>query len=263
LATADGGRVELLELSGTGLIYYDDISLIQNSQIGEWKNWAWSDDGLYLYHLGTNYWELNVCTTAFNISTATPKGIAYNYETDLTGSTWTTMGYSSTIIAPIQAFIGPDDGGLFVAFDSSTTPGHEDEELCRLPLLKDPLYAELPVLTEFGLSNPFIGLYMRPWDKDTNERKRVIAYRILHYASAATFAGTSNVGVDWIDTEKITDLGVTTAAFTSDRNINIAGNTARIYRGGMTRQRIHKITFSGERTQILKGLEIDYEVQSG
>ena len=114
-----------------------------------------------------------------------------------------------------------------------------------------------------GVVNPNYTAYTKPWDLDTNERKRINNIRLLHYADPRTAVGTSNIGVDWIDTEKITTDGIHPDSFTGDVNIDVNKATARLYRAGTCRQRIFKLTFAGTQTQILKGLEIDYDPLRG
>lgn len=114
-----------------------------------------------------------------------------------------------------------------------------------------------------GITNPDFTVYTKPWDLDTNERKRINNIRLLHYPDPRLSVGTSNIGIDWIDTEDVTEDGISPASFTSDRNIDINSMTARLYRAGICRQRIYKLTFTGTRTQILKGLEIDFDQLRG
>jgi len=114
-----------------------------------------------------------------------------------------------------------------------------------------------------GVDNPDFIVYSKPWDVDTNERKRIKNIRVLHYPDTRDSVGTSNLGIDWIDTELVTSAGIAPAAFTGDVNIDIAKATARLYRAGTTRQRVFKVTFNGTWTQIVKGLEIDFDQLRG
>lgn len=114
-----------------------------------------------------------------------------------------------------------------------------------------------------GVDNPSYVAYSRPWDKNTNERKRISCTRVLHYADGRTNSTPSPLIIDWINTDNYTTAGITPAAFTGTRTVDLAGYRARLYRGGVTRQRIFKLGFNGTKTQIVKGIELDFDPLRG
>ena len=113
-----------------------------------------------------------------------------------------------------------------------------------------------------GVDNPDFIAYSKPWDLDTDERKRISVTRVLHYAEGKTGI-TSLFGIDWIDLENITAAGIDPTTFGGVIDVDLASYTARLYRCGNTRQRIFKVVFNGAKTQIVKGLEIEYSLLRG
>ncbi len=114
-------------------------------------------------------------------------------------------------------------------------------------------------MNDLGLTAADVYFYTRPWDMNTNERKKITSYRILHYPDGRTSESASNLNLNWINTDFTSTNGVDTTTFTgSGYDIDLASYTARQYRGGITRQRIHLITLDGTKRQIIKGIEIDY-----
>jgi hypothetical protein len=114
-----------------------------------------------------------------------------------------------------------------------------------------------------GVDNPTYFVISKPWDRDTNERKRIKNIRIVHYPDTRSTTETSNLGLDWVDTDVLTTGGLTLSSFTSTRNVDVSKSTARIYRCGKTRQRIFKVVLDGTKYQIIKGLELDYDLLRG
>lgn len=114
-----------------------------------------------------------------------------------------------------------------------------------------------------GVGNPDYFVISKPWDKDTNERKRVKNTRVVHYPDTRSAAEASNLGIGWVDTDVLTSGGITVDSFTNTRNVDVSKSTARLYRCGKTRQRIFKVVFNGTKYQIIKGLELDYDLLRG
>ncbi len=114
-------------------------------------------------------------------------------------------------------------------------------------------------LEDIGVTAAEAYVYTPFWDKNTNERKKISAVRLIHNALTTDEATDPTVEIDWSD-----DLdGVT--SFTGGRTVTTNSNRARLYRCGTTRQRMFKVTLdqTNGHKQILKGLELDYEQLRG
>lgn len=114
-------------------------------------------------------------------------------------------------------------------------------------------------LDDLGLTAAAAYFYTRPWDLGTNERKKIDCYRILHYPVGTSTESPSNVNIKWMDTDFVSTNGVDPASVTEgDYDIDLTSYTARHYRNGITRQRIHLITLDATKEQVIKGIEVDY-----
>jgi len=222
-----GGNVATGVIDATNLL---DISA--NCVNG--RNFNFSPDGKTLYAHdadGADHVDKFTLTTAWDLTSGSFANLLIQYDFAADGS---------GVRASNEAVYVEDDGtDKYIQFGGQgVSPGDEFGG------------------TLTGVNNAAYTYYSRPWDLETNERKRINNIRFIHYPDPRLDVGTSNVGVDWINTETVD--GILPASFVGDVDININSMTARLYRAGVTRQRIFKLTFSGGQTQLIKGLELDY-----
>jgi hypothetical protein len=104
-----------------------------------------------------------------------------------------------------------------------------------------------------------------PWDKDTDERKRIHNIRVLAYRRADSAASytTTDFSIAWEDLDEEGAGGLTTADFTDTKLLNLNTTQNRIYRCGVTRQRIFKFQFDDSGVVYIKGIEVKFDVLRG
>ena len=115
-------------------------------------------------------------------------------------------------------------------------------------------------LTDLGLTAPSVHYYTMPEDWDTNKRKRIRDIRVLHYPLADDSIDPANLTLSWVDFETLSAGGVDEDTFPAGRTIDIAKPLAVFHRCGVTRQRMFKVTLTPAKRQLIKGLEIDYDI---
>jgi hypothetical protein len=114
-----------------------------------------------------------------------------------------------------------------------------------------------------SLALPDYVAYFPPWDMSTQQRKRVNNIRALHYADGRAGKSPSNITIDWLDLDRTSELGVVPTSFTGTRTVDLSSQNTALYRCGVTRQRIHKVIFNGDTSQMLKGLELEFDLLRG
>jgi hypothetical protein len=107
--------------------------------------------------------------------------------------------------------------------------------------------------------------FTTPWDKNTDERKRINNIRVLAYRRADSGASytTSNFSLAWEDLDAEGAGGLTTADFTDTKLLNLNVTQNRVYRCGITRQRIFKFQFDDSGVIYIKGIEVQFDVLRG
>lgn len=108
-------------------------------------------------------------------------------------------------------------------------------------------------------------VFTMPWDMDTDDRKRINNIRILSYRYANSGASytTSNWSIGWEDLDDEDAGGYTYADFSNTRQLNMNITKNRIYRCGITRQRVFKFQFDDNGVVYIKGIKIDYDILRG
>lgn len=118
-------------------------------------------------------------------------------------------------------------------------------------------------LTDIGLTAPWCGFYVPPQDFDTNQRKRQQCLRLIHYPSVDDGIDPSNVIVSWKNFDTLEAGGFDTDSFPTGRTIDVSKAVARLYRGGAFRCRMFEVELTPNKRQIIKGMEIQYDILRG
>ena len=117
-------------------------------------------------------------------------------------------------------------------------------------------------LADNGLSAPEVFFYTIPTSlNETMDRKKVNSIRVQHYPSVNDTLDPATLTIEWYDMRTLLTTGVDGAdatMFTQARTVDTSTNNAVIYRCGYTRQRIHKVTLTAGKRQMIKGLEVDF-----
>jgi len=100
-----------------------------------------------------------------------------------------------------------------------------------------------------------------PWDNNTDNRKRVISIRVLAYRYANSSANytSSSFSVGWEDLDDESTDGYTYDDFSNVRAMNLNVTRNRLYRCGVTRQRIFKLQFNDNGVVYIKGIEVEFD----
>lgn len=118
-------------------------------------------------------------------------------------------------------------------------------------------------LTDIGLTAPFCGFYTAPQDFGTNERKRQTCLRVLHYPSVDDSIDPSNATIAWKNLDTLEAGGFDRDSFPVGRAVDLSKAVARLYRGGMFRNRMYEVELTPNKRQIIKGLELDLDLLRG
>jgi hypothetical protein len=96
---------------------------------------------------------------------------------------------------------------------------------------------------------------------ESMDRKKINSIRVQHYPSVNDTLDPATLTIEWYDMRTLLTTGVDGAdatMFTQARTVDTSTNNAVIYRCGYTRQRIHKVTLTAGKRQMIKGLEVDF-----
>lgn len=104
--------------------------------------------------------------------------------------------------------------------------------------------------------------YLPKWNADTLHKKRVKSYHFHQFPNLDSGVTSSDFTVSWVNLEDSVDFGatLTDADFTNGRAVSSNYSAARLYRGGSTRERVHKILLTPQKSQLMAGIEIDYDI---
>lgn len=101
-----------------------------------------------------------------------------------------------------------------------------------------------------------------PDDLDTQNRKRYSKISLLHLPKADSNVDPANFTLSWIDLETLELRGYDIDSFPTGRTIDTSKPRAVFHRCGISRQRVYRGDLTPGKKQIIKGLEIDYDVLS-
>jgi len=118
-------------------------------------------------------------------------------------------------------------------------------------------------LSDLGLTAPFCGYYTPPIDINTNMRKRVQCVRILHHPSVDDSIDPSNITIAWKNFDTLEAGGFDRDSFPTGVTIDLSKQVARLYRGGIFRQRMYEVELTPNKRQIIKGLQLEYDLLRG
>lgn len=153
---------------------------------------------------------------------------------------WTTNGGGLGIYGATNGgYVVTNNGGLLASWQDTT----------------------FSTTTELGNSLDDCYFITHPWDGNTTNRKRLKYLMLLHYPTADSDESPNNVGVSWRDTNLLDSSGIDVSTFTTVRNMDASTMDSRLYRLGITRQRIFKIDLNT--TTIAKGLEVAFDYLRG
>jgi len=118
-------------------------------------------------------------------------------------------------------------------------------------------------LTDLGLTAPFCGYYSPPIDFNTNNRKRQHCLRVVHHPSVDDNIDPSNITIAWKNLDTLEAGGFDRDSFPTGRTIDLSKSVGRMYRGGRFRQRMYEVELTPNKRQIIKGLELEYDILRG
>lgn len=169
----------------------------------------------------------------------------------------TTAAWDTSFLLPLCDSTGiagdnPTNNNIYMLYNGTTA---------RLETFEDG--ATTNNLTDIGLTAPWCGYYTHPIDMDTNNRKKIRALRLSHHPSVDDSIDPSNVIIAHKNLDTLEAGGFDIDSFPTGRTIDISKNIGRIYRGGIFRQRMYEVEITPNKRQIIKGLELEYEILRG
>ena len=100
-------------------------------------------------------------------------------------------------------------------------------------------------------------------EPDTNQRKRQTCLRVLHYPSVDDSIDPSTATIAWKNLDTLETGGLDRDSFPAGRTVDLSQAIARLYRGGVFRSRMYEVALTPNKRQIIKGLEIEYDLLRG
>ena len=186
----------------------------------------------------------NICLNSGHISQWYPG------NTDATTTGIFSGDWEADTIFPIVSIYNVSASGL----SSGTTVQFANGQISNMAYNSD-------LIDVFADSAAPCFMYTKKWNAGTLNRKKISAIRIHQYPAMDSSLTTSNITLEWVDKENANEIGaaLTDASFTISRTIDLLYSSGNSYRYGTTRERLFKITFTPEKSQLLEGMEIEFE----
>lgn len=103
--------------------------------------------------------------------------------------------------------------------------------------------------------------YSPKWNAGSIAKKKILRYDLHQYPSYASADDPSNITFEWVDLNSSDQIGASLADadFSNNRTFSALYANAYLNRCGVTRERMHKLTFTPQKGQLVEGVKVYYD----